>query len=208
MEDPCDVLDALVEEAERRRVREHEPGRPLVHLAAEVVEVEVPACVGLDLLELVAGHRDARRVRPVRGVGGDDRVALLAAVREVRAHEHEAGELSLRARSGLQRHRGKARDLGEDSLQVPHELERALRPVVLLVRMQVAESRQPRDTLVDTWVVLHRAAPEWIEARVDAERAVGQRRDVSDDLGLRHLGKPRRTRSTRARAEARASARP
>ena len=144
MEDPRDVLDALVEEAERRRVREHEPGRPLVHLAAEIVEVEVPACVGLDLLELVAGHRDARRVRPVRGVGGDDRVALLAAVREVRAHEHEAGELSLGARSGLQRHRRKARDLGEDALQVPHELERALRPVVLLVRMQVTESRQPR----------------------------------------------------------------
>ena len=128
VEDPRDVLDALVEEAERRGVREHEPGRPLVHLAAEVVEVEVPARVGLDLLELVAGHRHARRVRPVRGVGGDDRVALLAAVREVRAHEHEAGELSLRTRSGLQRHRRKARDLGEDPLQVPHELEAPCAP--------------------------------------------------------------------------------
>ena len=133
VEDPRDLLDALVEEAERRRVREHEPGRALVHLAAEVVEVEVPARIGLDLLERVAGHRHARRVRPVRGVGGDDRVALLAAVGEVRAHEHEAGQLALRARRRLQRHGREARDLGEDPLQVPHELERALRALVLLV---------------------------------------------------------------------------
>ena len=132
MEDPRDLLDALVEEAERRGVREHEPGGALVHLAAEVVEVEVSARVGLDLLELVAGHRHARRVRPVRGVGGDDRVALLAAVGEVRAHEHEPGELALRAGGRLERHRREAGDLGQDLLQVPHELERALR--VLVVR--------------------------------------------------------------------------
>ena len=100
--------------------------------AAEVLEVEVPARVGLHLRELVAGHRDARGVRPVRGVGGDDRVALLAAIGEVRAHEHEPGELALRAGGRLQRHRGEPRDLGEDLLQVPHELERALR--VLVVR--------------------------------------------------------------------------
>ncbi len=142
VEDPRDLLDALVEEAERRRVREHEPRRPLVHLAAQVVEVEVAARVRLDLLELVPGHRHARRVRAVRGVRGDDRVALLAAIGEVRAHEHEAGQLALRAGGRLQRHRRKARDLGEDPLQVPHELERALRVLVVGMRVEVAEARQ------------------------------------------------------------------
>ena len=43
VEDPRDLLDALVEEPERRGIREHEPGRALVHLAPEILEVEVPA---------------------------------------------------------------------------------------------------------------------------------------------------------------------
>ena len=48
VEDRSDLLDALVEEPERRGIREHEPGRALVHLAAEILEVEVPARIRLD----------------------------------------------------------------------------------------------------------------------------------------------------------------
>ncbi len=95
VKDPRDLLDALVEEAERRRVREHQPGGPLVHLPAQILEVEVPACVCLDALELVARHRHARGIRAVGGVRGHDRVALLAPVGEVGAHEHEPGQLAL-----------------------------------------------------------------------------------------------------------------
>ena len=195
VEDLRDVLDPLVEEPERRGVRQHEPGRPLVHLPAEVLEVEVPARVRLDALELVPGHRHARGVRPVRGVGGDDRVALLAAVGEVRAHEHEAGQLSLRARRRLQRDRREPRDLGEHLLEAPHELERALRRLVLLVRVEVAEPGEPGEPLVDARVVLHRAGAERVEARVDAEGAVGERREVTHDLRLGDLGQARRRRA-------------
>ena len=46
VEDLRDLLDVLVEEAERRRVRQHQPGGALVHLRAQVVEVEVAARVG------------------------------------------------------------------------------------------------------------------------------------------------------------------
>ena len=130
----------------------------------------------------------------MRGVGGDDRVALLAAVGEVRAHEHEAGQLSLRAGCRLQRHRGQPRDLGEHALQVPHQLERALGVLVLRVRVEVAEAGKRREPLVHARVVLHRAGAERIEAGVDAERAVGERREVADDLRLRELGQARRSR--------------
>ncbi len=116
MEDPRDLLDPFVEQAERGRVREHEPRRALVDLPAEVLEVEIPTRIGLDALELVARHRHACRIRPVRRVCGDDRVALLAAIGEVRPHEHEPGQLSLRAGRRLQRHGREARDLGEDPL--------------------------------------------------------------------------------------------
>ncbi len=125
----------------------------------------------------------------MRRVGGDDELALLAlaAVGEVRAHEHEPGQLSLRPRGGLERDRVQAADLGEDLLQAPHELERALRPVLLLERMEVAEPRERDHALVDPRVVLHRAGAERVEAGVDPEGAVGQSGEMADDLRLGEL---------------------
>ena len=160
-------------------------------LRAQVGEVEIAARVRLDLRELVAGHRHARGVRPVRRVSRDDRVAILAAVGEVRAHEHQPRQLALRSCGGLERDGGQAGDLGEHLLEAPHELERALCALILLMRMQIAEPRQPPDALVDARVVLHRAAPERIEARVDTEGAVCERGDVTDELGLCELGQAR-----------------
>ena len=196
MEDRRDLLDSLVEETERRRVREHEPGGALVHLRAQVAEVEISSRARLDLLELVARHRHAGRVGAVRRVGRDDRVARLVAVGEVRAHQHQPGELALRAGRRLQRDGRKSRDLGEDLLQLPHELERSLGPLVFLERMEVAEAGEARDPLVDPRVVLHRARAEGIEARVDTESAVGERRDVTHELGLGDLGQAGRSLST------------
>ena len=191
MEDPRDLLDPLVEETERRGVREHEPGCPLVHLPAQVVEVEVPARVRLDPRQLVARHGHARGIRAVGGVRGHDRVALLAAIGEVGAHEQEPGQLALRARGRLQRHGREPRDLGEDPLQRPHQLERTLGAFVLLMGVQIPESGQPSDALVDPRVVLHRAGAERVEARVDAERPVCERREVANELGLGELRQSR-----------------
>ena len=97
MEDRRHLLDVLVEQAERRGVGEHETGRALVDLRPQIVEVEVPAVVRLCLLNLEARHRHAGGVRAVRRVGGDDDAPLvrLASIGEVRAHEHEAGQLTL-----------------------------------------------------------------------------------------------------------------
>ncbi len=169
--------------------------------AAQIVEVEVPAGVRLHLLEPVARHGHARGVRPVRGVRDDDRVALLAPVGEVRAHEHEPRELSLRAGRRLQRDRGKPGDLREHRLQAPHELERTLRSLVLLGGMEIAESGESSEPLVEARVVLHRAGAERVEARVHAERTVGERGEVADELGLGDLGETRRPRSAKRGGE-------
>ena len=179
---------------ERRGVREHEAGGVLVDLRSQVVEVEVPPLVRLDLLELIAGHRDARRVRAVGRVGGDHGRPLLALspVGEVGAHEHESGELALRAGCRLERDRVEPCDLCQDLLQAPHQLERALRPLLLLMWVQVTEARQHDDSLVDARVVLHRARAERVEPRVDAEGPIGERREVPDDLGLGELRQARR----------------
>ena len=193
VEDPRDVLDPLVEQPERRRVREHQARRAVVDLRAEVVQVEVAAVGRRDLRELEACHRHARRVRAVGGVGGHDHVPPgLAAVGERGAHQHQPRQLALRPRSRLQRHRGQASDLDEDLLELPHQLERALRALVLLQRMEVAETLERGRALVHARVVLHRAAAERVEARVDPEVAVGERGEVPDDLVLRNLRQARR----------------
>ncbi len=68
VEDLGDLLDPLVEQAEGRGVRQHQARGSLVHLGAEVVEVEVAPLGRRDLDELEARHRHARRVRAVRRV--------------------------------------------------------------------------------------------------------------------------------------------
>ena len=79
------------------------------------------------------------------------------------------GQLALRAGRRLERDGVEAGDLGEDLLEAPHQLERALRALLLLQRVQVAEAGRTDDALVDARVVLHRAGAERVEAGVDAE---------------------------------------
>jgi len=103
VEDLLDLLDVLVEEPERRRIREHERRRVLVDLRAQVLDVDVAAGVGLDGRHLESRHRHRRGVRTVRRVGDHDLAPLrrFATLLEIRAHEHQAGQLALRAGGGL-----------------------------------------------------------------------------------------------------------
>ena len=72
------------------------------------------------------------------------RVLALAAFVEIGAHEQQPGELALAAGGRLEADRVEAGHLEQDLLQLPLELERALRRVVLDERMQVAEARAGR----------------------------------------------------------------
>jgi hypothetical protein len=121
VEDRRDLLDVLVEEAQRRGVGQHQPGGVLVDPAPQVVDVDVPTSIRLDWCELKAGHGHARRVRAVGGVGDHDLAPLLglAAFGEVRAHQQQTGQLALRAGGRLQRDGVEAGDLGERLLQLP-----------------------------------------------------------------------------------------
>jgi hypothetical protein len=190
VEDPRDLLDVLVEEPERGRVREHQPRGVLVDHLAKVRYVHIPTGVGLDLRELVAGHRHAGGVRAMCGVGRDDRVARVpfAAVGEVRPHQHQAGQLALGAGGRLERAGMQTGNFDQRLLQPPHQLERSLDRVLVLVRMQVAKAGQHREPLVDARVVLHRARAEGVEARVDPEVARRELGEVPDDLRLGELG--------------------
>ena len=116
--------------------------------------------------------------------GVEHLVAGLAAVLVVGAREQHARELAVRAGRGLQRDVGQARDLRQRALQVPHQLERALRALGVLQRVQAGVPGQRGDALVQARVVLHRARAERVEARVEVEVALGQAHVVAHDLGL------------------------
>ena len=118
----------------------------------------------------------------------------------------QAGELALGARRGLEADRVEPGDLAEDPLEVPLQLERALRGVVVGERVEVAEAREPDEPLVDARVVLHRAGAERVEARVDAEVAARELGEMAQHLGLGELGKPRRGLAGERRAGSRARA--
>ncbi len=147
-----------------------------------------PCVVGGDLDDLEARHRDRRRVGAVGGVGREHLVAALAAILVVGARQEHARELAVGSRRGLQAHVREARDLGERPLQVPHQLERALRALGVLQRVQPRMAGERRRALVQARVVLHRARAERVEARVEIEVALGQAHVVAHDLRLGDLG--------------------
>ena len=88
--------------------------------------------------------------------------------------------------------------------ELPHDLERALRQRVGRHRVEPEEAGDPRRPLVDLGVVLHRARPERIELRVDAEIPLREPDEVAERLGLAHLGEARGLARGRARRSARA----
>ncbi len=102
----------------------------------------------------------------------------------VGAREQHARELAVRARGGLQADVRQPRDLRERALEVPHQLQRALRALGVLQRVQARVARQRGDALVQAGVVLHRARPQRVEARVEVEVALGEAHVVAHDLRL------------------------
>ncbi len=101
-----------------------------------------------------------------------------------------------------------AADLGEHPLELPQQLERALRQRVGRERVQRREARQARRPLVDLGVVLHGARAERVEAAVDRVVEVRQVDEVADDLRLVELRQRQGLRPAMAARDARPARRP
>ena len=102
VDDLGDLRDVLVEEPEGVRVGQHQAGRVVARLRAQVVEVDAAALVGGQLHHLVAGHRHRGGVGAVGRVGGEHLGPLLAAVGVVGAGEQQPRQLAVGARRGLE----------------------------------------------------------------------------------------------------------
>ena len=184
VDDLSDLGDVRVEQPERVGVGQHQARDVGVRLRAQVLDVDAAVGVGGELDDLEAGHRHGRGVGAVRGVGRQHLVARLAAILVEGAREQHPGELAVGARGGLQRHVRQAGDLRQRTLQVPHQLERALGVLRVLQGVQARVAGERGDALVQARVVLHRARAERIEARVQVEVALGDADVVAHDLRL------------------------
>ena len=196
MEDVADLLDVLVEEAERRRVREHQPGgraRRPCRAGRRGRCCRARRCwTGVSskpAIVTLAGFVPCA----VSGMTIFRRVLALAALVEVGAHQQQPGQLALAAGRRLEADRVEAGDLAQDLLQ--RATRARARPAQRRPRLSGCRSRKPGsadEPLVDARVVLHRARAERIEARVDAEVARRERGEVAQHLGLGELGQARR----------------
>ncbi len=185
---PHHLLDALFEQAKRIGVRDHDAGDGVIAGGPHRLEIDVAAGVGRNLDRDEAGHGRRGRVGAVRGVRNQNARAFgVAALAMIGAHHQEAGKFALRARGRLQRHCGKAADLGKPLLQLVHQREIALHGVRVLQRMGFGEGRQAGDLLVDLRVVFHGAGAERIEPGIDPEIALGERKVMSHDIDLRQF---------------------
>src|SRR5215208_2324034 len=119
-------------------------------------------------------------------IGGSAPGTPTGVAKEGLDHKH-AGELTLGA--GHRRERGgvHAGDGGEHALQLEEHDERPLRRLRRLARVERGEAGHSGAILVDLGVVLHRAAPERVEAGVDAVVEPAERGEVAHDLELGQL---------------------
>ena len=109
-----DLEDVLVENTDGVRVRQHQSRGVGADGGAQRVEVDAAVHAGRDVDDLEAAHRGGRGVRAVGGVGHDDlRARGIAAVGVIGLDEQNAGELTVRARRGLERDSVHAEDLAK-----------------------------------------------------------------------------------------------
>jgi hypothetical protein len=161
-----DLQDVLLEKPEGVRVGDHQAGDVLVDELLERRQVDQAPGIGRDRCNLVAGHADARGIRAVSRVRDHYPLAGVAVLLVERPHQEEARQLARGTRCRLEGRAGHARDLAQGPLQPPHELQGSLDRLLGLVRVEPGEAWKGGDRLGDLGVVLHRAGPEGVEARI------------------------------------------
>ncbi len=156
-------------------------------------EVDPAGRVRGDVLDPIAGERGGRRVGAVRALGHEHDLALVAARFERGADAEQAAQLAVGAGLGAHRHAVHAGQLEQPLGKLVDHRQRALHRFLRLERMDVGETGQPRDLLVQARVVLHRARSEREQAEVDRVILPRQPGVMPHRLGLAEAGKADRT---------------
>ncbi len=173
-------------------VRQHQRGDLWRKLRLQVGEADPAVRTRLHLHHVETTEGRARGVGAVRRIGDEDLCAGVAARVVIRLDHPERRPFAVRTRGRLQGHPLHPDDRAKRLLEPPHQLERALDAVLVLVRMEAGEPGQDRHRLVHDRVVFHGAAAEGVELLADRVVHRSQAAVVAHDLGLAESGKRRR----------------
>src|SRR4029077_19733056 len=118
-----DLRDALLEDAQGRRVCDHQRGDVFVDDISQLVDVDLPARVGADVFDFVTRDDGGGGIRSMSRIRDEDLLARVAAALEVSADQQQAGQFALCAGGGLQRCGIHAGDLEQAFLQGEENLQ-------------------------------------------------------------------------------------
>ena len=190
VDDPGDLKDILVKDADCVRIGEHQARGVLTDRCTQLFQIDTAFAVRGDADHLVPDHRRARRVGSVCRVRHDDLGAFLVPARfVVRLNQHQAGEFPVCARCGLEGHPIHAGDLAEQLFRHAERFQTSLHRMCRLERMDLGKARQAGHLVVDFGVIFHRAGAERIKPVIDPMGALHQRGIMAADVHLRNLGK-------------------
>ena len=122
-----DLVNLLLENAERIGIGQHQRSDFFIHLRRERGHIHHAARVRFQILHRITHHGGGRRIGAMRGVRNQNFLARRALGLVISAHQQESGQFAMRARGRLQRDRIHAGDFEQAVAQSLHDAQRALR---------------------------------------------------------------------------------
>ena len=152
-----DLVDLLLEDAQRVGIGEHQRRNIFVHLRCERGHIHHALGIGFQILYRIADHGRGRRIGAVRGIRNQNLLARIALRLMIGAHHQQSRKLAVRSGGGLQGDRVHAGDFDQALAQGLDDAQRALRNPLRLVGMPVGQAVEAHHQFVHPRVVLHGA---------------------------------------------------
>ena len=182
----------VFKKTERVGAGHHQSGNAVVEGGFQLFGID-DSVVGGNVHHLIARQRGGGGVGAVCGIGDEDLCLVVALVPVIGGNEHDARELSVGARHGLEREGFHARDFTELLLEFPDDLKGALRIMsgsaqLRHERMQGGEARQCGHLFHELGIIFHGAGAEGIKVSVHREVEPGKARKMTHHVQFRQFG--------------------
>src|SRR5712671_6242557 len=101
VQDLRDFRDALLKNAQRRRIRDHQRSDIRRDQFTKLVDVDLAVRFGFNVFHFIARDNRGGRIRAVRGIRNQNFLTWIALLLQIRANQQQAGKFALSAGGGL-----------------------------------------------------------------------------------------------------------
>ena len=188
VDDPGDLQNIGIEQAQGVGVGEHEPGGVRPGGRAQGLQVHAALGIGGHVDHSEAAHGGGGRVGAVGGIGDQDLgPGWVPPVQVVFFYHQQGGELPVGPGGGLEGHLVHAGDLAQELLRPAQHLQAALDRIGALEGVDSGKTGQSGQLLVDLGIILHGAGAQGIKPVVDPVGPAAQGGVVPGQVHLGHL---------------------